>query len=395
MKHLKRNQLKMATLLVIILLSSCNLSKKKSIITSLQTTVDTTSLKFQYKSMEIPLKTSKEENRPIFIFFTSDGCGPCLEMERTVFPDSLVKVFYNKNFICCKSHIKREGGEESNKIQELNKSISDFMKAYDVNGTPSFIIIDPEGKLIHKKTGFMTANEFIQFGKDALSDCNNYPAIEAKIENGDYSFETVKTYLEGLPHSLSFTDYIFGSKTQKIVDLYFKNQNKSQWNSENNWYIIYRYVEDFKSEQFQYLLYNQSLYSKKFGEIDVDIKIYKVLAQYEFNGGDISNLSFPQVKLVSERNKLQKKNYVDLNILAKEYNEIYTRYYYLFEYEIYNKSREIYEASKQENSKIQKQTLVTASNWMKLVTTYRPEFNDYQDTYSKLLNQLTIKEKSE
>jgi len=389
---MKKNQLKIVTLLLLILLSSCNLSKKKSIITSLQTIVDTTSLKFQYKSMYIPLKTSKDENRLILIYFTSDGCGPCLNMEHTVFTDSLVKDFYKKNFICCKSHIKRESGPQTKQILELNKSISNFMEEFDVNGTPSFIIIDSEGKLIHKKTGSMSANEFIQFGKDALSDDKNYPAIEAKIKKGDYSFETVKLYLEGTLQSSSFLDYIFGSKIQKVVDNYFKNQKKLQWSSDNNWYIINRFVKDFKSEQFQYLLHNQSLYFKKFGKIDVDNKIFRVVAQYEYNGGDISNLSFPQVKLVLERNKLKKKNFEDLNIFAKDNNEIYTQYYYLFDYEIYINSQEIYEASKQENTKIKKQTLERASNWMKLVTTYQPESINYRETYSNILNKLTVKE---
>jgi len=389
---MKNKQLKIVTLLLVILLSSCGLSKKKSIITSLQTVVDTTTLKFQYKSLDIPLQTSKKENRPILIFFTSDGCGPCLYMERTVFTDSLVKDFYEKNFICCKSHIKRESGVQSNQTLKLNKSISDFMEEFDVNGTPSFIIIDSEGKLIHKKTGSMSANEFIQFGKDALSSDKNYPSIEAKIKNGDYSFETVKLYLEGTPQSSSFLDYFFGSKTQKAVNNYFKTQTKSRWSSDNNWYIIYRYVKDFKSEQFQYLLNNQSLYFKKFGKIDVDSKIFDVLRQYEFNGGDISNLKFPQVNLLLERNKLKEKNYVDLNTFATDYNAIYTQYYYLFEYEIYLKSQEIYEASKQENTKIKKQTLERATNWMKLVAANRPDYNDYQNTYSKLRSGLTINE---
>ncbi len=223
---MQRSQPKIVIILLIILLFSCNIPKKESIITSLNTIVDTTTLKFQYNSLAIPLRISKEYSKPILIYFTSDGCGPCLKMERTVFPDSLVKEFYSKNFVCCKSHIKRESGIQSNQIMKFNKSIVDFMKEYDLNGTPSFVVIDSAGKLIHKTSGFMTANEFIQFGKNALSDDRNYPAIKTKIEKGDYSFETVKPYLEGTPQSLSFIDHFFGSKSQKIIDNYFKTQKK-------------------------------------------------------------------------------------------------------------------------------------------------------------------------
>ncbi len=151
-------------------------------------------------------------------------------------------------------------------------------------------------------------------------------------------------------------------------------------------------MTEFKSEQFQYLLHNQSLFYEKFGKIDVNKKIYRVLAQYEFEGGDISNLDFPQVKLVLKRNSLKNKKNNDLNAFAKDNNEIYTQYFYLFDYEIYNKSQEIYEASKLEDSKIQMETLVTAANWMKLITTYRPEFSEYQVVYSEISNKLTAKE---
>ena len=71
------------------------------------------------------------------------------------------------------------------------------MKEYGVYGTPSFVVIDSQGNLIHKSIGASNKEEFLQFGKDALSDDRNYAVIKKQVENGNHSYELVKTYLDG------------------------------------------------------------------------------------------------------------------------------------------------------------------------------------------------------
>lgn len=378
----------------VIFLSSCNLINSKNEILSLQTEIDTSSIKFQYETLNSAVKNSKETKKPVFIYFTADGCGPCLKMEHSVFTDSLVMDYFNTNFVCVKSHRKRlsSSGIITAEEKRLNKPIDLVMDKYYISGTPSLVIIDSGGNLIHKSIGYKTQSELIQFGKDALSIDRNYSKIKNKIENGDYSFETVKPYLEGSPTSSSFIDNIFGITNKKVIVSYFKTQKKSDWNSTNNWFIINNYINDFDSEQFQYLLNNQNQFNQSFDKIKVDNKIYQILSNYEFNGGIIKELTSPLADLIVKRKNLKAKNYNNLNIYAKDFNDIYTEYYYLFDYEINNKSWEIYETSIQENTKIDRQTIEIAINWMRLVTSYLTDDNNYKDTYIKLSNQLLSRE---
>jgi len=387
MKNLK---LQIAILIGITFISSCNSINSKKEILSLQTEIDTSSIKFQYETLNSAVKISKETKKPVFIYFTADGCGPCLKMDHSVFKDSLVMNYFNNNFVCVKSHRKRLSNSliVTDEEKRLNKPIDIIMEKYYVAGTPSFVIIDSEGSLIHKSIGYKTQSELIQFGKDALSNDRNYSAIKTKIKNGDYSFETVKLYLEGTPASSSFFDYIFGSANEKLIANYFKTQKQSDWNSTNNWFIINNYIVDFDSKQFQYLLKNQNQFNQNFDKIEVDNKIYQILSNYEFNGGSIKELNSPLADLIIKRKSLKAKNYNNLNVYAKDFNDIYTEYYYLFDYEINNKSWEIYESSIQENTIIDRQTIEMATNWMRLVTSRRTDDNNYNDTYNKLSSQL-------
>ncbi len=383
-------KLQIVILIGITFMTSCNLMNSKKGILSLQTEIDTSSIKFQYETLNSAVKISKEMEKPVFIYFTADGCGPCLKMEHSDFTDSLVMDYYNTNFICVKSHRKRlsSSGIVTDEEKRLNKPIDLVMDKYYISGNPSFVIIDSDGNLIHKSIGYKNQSELIQFGKDALSNDRNYSTIKTKIKNGDYSFETVKLYLEGTHESYSFLDNIFGSTNQKVIANYFKTQNQSDWNSKNNWFIINNYINDFDSEQFQYLLHNQKHFYQNNDKINVDKKLYQVLSNYVFNAGDIKALNCPISNLIIKRKILTAKTHSDLNIYAKDFNDIFKEYYFLFDYEINNKSWEIYEESINSNNDIETETIKIAIDWMKLVTSYRNEDKNYINTYEKLQNQL-------
>lgn len=383
-------KLQIAILIFMAFLSSCNISNNKKRILSLKTEIDTSAISFRYATLDSAAIISKETGKPIFIYFTADGCGPCLIMDRSVFTDSSVMSFFNSNFVNVKSHRKRlsNSGIVTDEEKKLNAPIDLVMDKYFISGNPSFVIIDSKLNLIHKSIGYKSQKDLIQFGKDALSNDRNYAAIKSKIKNGDYSFETVKLYLEGTPPSRSLLDKIFRNTDQKVIDNYFKTQNKSDWSSKNNWFIIDNYINDFDSEQIQYLLHNQEHFYQDNDRVKVDTKTYQLLSNYVFNGGNIDDLKCPISDLIVKRGILTSKAYNDLNLYAKDFNEIYTKYSFIFDYEINNKSWEIYEESQKNDSEIDHKTIEMATNWMKLVTSYNIGNNNYLDTYEKLKSQL-------
>ena len=152
------------------LLLAWRCTDRKAITNSLETEIDTHSIQFKYDKFSDAQKDAKEMKKPLLMYFTSDGCGWCIKMERDVFSDSTLQKFINENFICSKVYLKRPAAVMKTKdYKKLNKSKLDFMDLYNIKGAfPTFAIIDTNGKLIKKESKYMDVQEFVQFAKDGL-----------------------------------------------------------------------------------------------------------------------------------------------------------------------------------------------------------------------------------
>jgi thioredoxin-related protein len=162
--------MKLSKVILFILLVTIGCTDKIDL-TTLETDVDTKAIKFEYGRFSDALKESKESNKLIFAYVGSPYCKRCKQMERDVFPDTLVAKFLNENFICSKFYLKKTSAStKSNEYKQLNKSLLDFMDEYDCDiSFPTFIILNSNGELIKKQTGFLNTQELIVFSQNTLS----------------------------------------------------------------------------------------------------------------------------------------------------------------------------------------------------------------------------------
>lgn len=93
-------------------------------------------------------------NKPIFIDFYAEWCGPCRIMDQEVFSKSSVAKYMNSNYI-------------NYKVDTSSRSGNNLAYRYNVKMLPTFIIINPKGDMIAKETGLMDSEEFIDFAKNA------------------------------------------------------------------------------------------------------------------------------------------------------------------------------------------------------------------------------------
>ena len=357
------------------------------------------------KDFKKVLQLSKEKKKDVFLYFSLDVCAPCKKMKKEVFPDKEVANFFNENFICVKS-LRRIRGDfsETEKYQKFEKRDDKLREKYNINGNPCFLVLNNKGKVIHrlprgvKGSGFVNKSELIQFGKNALSDENNYASYKERILNGDYSYETVSAYLELLtPVAMKVVEGHYDNQTQRVLDSYFATQTKDDYSSKNNWYIIKNYVDNASTEPFQYLLKHYKDFYKKYGKGTVDKRIFQVLHWYGFYGNakrlkkakkEMENWDYPHVKDKLTLEKIKEKHHKDLNTFAKKVDKIYTKYYQGLSGYINRSAWEIYKESKDENSKINTETLIIAKKWMKLITEEYPEKKYYQETYAKIIEKI-------
>lgn len=105
-------------------------------------------------------QTAASSDKLIFVDVFEIGCKYCRAMDREVFPDSTVRQVMDANYIPV-----RIDGNSMETIQFNGKEIAakDFAQSKGAYVFPTSLILDAEGNVIKKKTGYMGVDEFRQF----------------------------------------------------------------------------------------------------------------------------------------------------------------------------------------------------------------------------------------
>lgn len=95
------------------------------------------------------LTMAKEQNKLVMVDCFTTWCGPCKKMSDEIFTLPEVGDYFNSHFVCYK--LDMEKGEGPTKSKE-----------WDINGYPTLIFLDTEGKVRFRIFGFRTADSLIQ-----------------------------------------------------------------------------------------------------------------------------------------------------------------------------------------------------------------------------------------
>lgn len=115
-------------------------------------TNDLKGIQFFEGTFKQALLKAKDLNRPIFLNVYAKWCGPCKLLKQTTFKDEDVGAYFNANFV----NIAIDGE---------TKEGNDLMKKYNIQAYPSLLLIDGNGELKTKTTGYMKPRFLINLGK--------------------------------------------------------------------------------------------------------------------------------------------------------------------------------------------------------------------------------------
>jgi len=110
---------------------------------------------FQDGSFDEVLRKAKEQNKPIFVDFYAIWCGPCKTMEKDEFGNEELGKVLNDNFLS----YKLDGETAEGKAV----AISNDLKFY-----PTLLFFSPDGKVLAKESGYVTANAISSTAKEVL-----------------------------------------------------------------------------------------------------------------------------------------------------------------------------------------------------------------------------------
>ena len=111
-----------------------------------------TGLHFRKITFSEALQLAKKENKLIFLYVNTPWCGPCIQMKMTTFRSKAVGEQYNPSFINISLNAEKGDGH-------------DLALKYQIRGYPSFLFINPDGKVIYRTDGFFKAKSFTELGE--------------------------------------------------------------------------------------------------------------------------------------------------------------------------------------------------------------------------------------
>ncbi len=204
----------------------------------------------QDEPLEKVLILAKEQNKIIFIDGYTKTCAPCKELDQKVFPLQEVGYYFNTNFINVKYDLEEPEGK---KVRAQYKDV--------ITGFPSLILMDKDGKMIHKIGGFHPADSLITKMKAALNG-NSLSVMRARFLAGEKSPAFVHDYKKIMDDG--YLRYESEDVDRKILD----RLSDEEMLNPNMWKLVGRSVTDPYSPIFGRVVKNYwAFYQKKITDV--------------------------------------------------------------------------------------------------------------------------------
>ncbi len=101
---------------------------------------------FEYHDFREALKQAREYDLPMIVHFSTQWCGPCKTMNRTVFSSQ-----HLKNELAGKIILVKVDGDRSPELVEM----------YQITQYPTDLFLDPNGRVLGTSSGMMSLNEYV------------------------------------------------------------------------------------------------------------------------------------------------------------------------------------------------------------------------------------------
>lgn len=201
-------------------------------------------VKFENLTLKEALNKAEKIDKQVFVDCYTSWCGPCKNMTENIFPQKVVGDYFNVNFVCVKYDMEKGEGPE-------------IAKQYEIRAYPTFLILNPDGTLVHKIVGGRDAKGIIRSAMEAMDENKATGKMDEKYKAGERGKEFLVAYLNTLlrfydPKAREVADELLArlSKKEKVSQEYwsiFTNPDLSPAGSRNECYLLENYKRFCKS----------------------------------------------------------------------------------------------------------------------------------------------------
>lgn len=320
------------------------------------------------------LKKSKSENKLIFVDCFTSWCAPCKNMDRLVYPDESVGIFYNKNFISVKFDMEKGEGIK-------------IKQNYKVEAYPTYLFLNSKGDLVFKAVGFVDPQIFVNIGQNAIK--SHLGKLTKNLDNPKRTSSDIYAFLLANPNY---------QKKDSLMNVYYNLISPENRLSIESWTLFNRCATDLDSDFFHYFIKNRKMYEDKFGAKNVSNKIISIFTtyidKYRKDNEKMRMVWITDSVLVKETMSRNIESYAiedcnndktnrDLWDTLISVTEL--RYTYYAVYDFYEGANYVLE-----NYKIFNDTtaLRTAKKWTNRLITITPDADYFNNLYSDILFEL-------
>lgn len=218
-----------------------------------------TTIVFRKLPYQEVFNVAAQEGKPVMLYFHFDGCGACLQMEKTAFRDPVVYEFFNRNFVNLDVNTIRGEGVETNKI-------------WQVTLHPTFLFLDEEGDVVHRIVGVFDSDEFMDHARRALGGESTYAKMVAEYEAGRRDPDFLYRYCYLLRDANALT-------TREIGE-YLGTQPETDLGLEKNVLFIYEFAlhhfevaVPFGSPAYDYMFRHQEAFAEYYPKEQVETRL--------------------------------------------------------------------------------------------------------------------------
>jgi thiol-disulfide isomerase/thioredoxin len=324
------------------------------------------------------LEIAARENKMIFVDFYTTWCAPCKKLDKLVFKNDSVQKVINKDFILLKYDAE-------------NDSVFHLSKKYHVNSYPTAIILNKNGYLLKKQSGFV-GEDYSTLSKSVFKF--NEESIALNRKNG-----IVKGYSNKIDENIYpkfYNDYV--NRTNTNTDASELNEywtNHTAIFSESYFAPLIYFASEASDEITNKTINNKEKYAALYGENSVNtMVIFLIYGKFDRAIEAESKSKFEEAisyaEIAIEDKKTLKtilfNSQIDFLKKQDKWNEVFENYKIMkgngemsngyvnhFSWQVYRNCTD-------------KNVIKKCTNWMKEVVEKEPTYQ-YLETYAYLSNK--------